>query len=183
MKFTPTAISGAFLIDLEPRGDERGFFARTFCANEFRAHGINANVAQCNVCYNKHQGTVRGMHYQIAPATETKLIRCLRGAIHDVIIDLRPESPSFMRQVAVELSAANRRALFVPALCAHGYQTLTDDTEVFYQTGEFYAPECERGLRHGDPALQLEWPLPVTMLSEKDAQWPLLGETASATSA
>lgn len=178
MNFLPTSVDGAFVIELEPHGDDRGFFARTFCAREFREHGINARIAQCNLCYNRHQGTLRGMHYQVAPAAESKLIRCLRGAVHDIIVDLRPESPTFMNHVAVDLSAENRRALYVPPMCAHGYQTLTDHAEVFYQTGEFYAPECERGLRHDDPALHLEWPLPVKHISAKDAGWPLLGQMA-----
>src|SRR5690606_14044238 len=151
-KFQKTAIDIAFLIDIEPHADERGFFARTFCEREFRAHGIDPKIAQCNLCHNRHSGTVRGMHYQIAPAAESKLVRCLRGVIHDVIVDLRPDSPTFLKQVAVELSESNRRALYVPPLCAHGYQTLLPDTDVFYQTGEFYSPEHERGLRYDDPA-------------------------------
>jgi dTDP-4-dehydrorhamnose 3,5-epimerase len=184
MRFEATAIDGAFLISLEPHGDERGFFARAFCAREFRERGLNAQVAQCNLCHNRHKGTLRGLHYQTAPALESKLVRCLRGEIHDVIVDLRPESPSYLLHVAVKLSAENRLALFVPPLCAHGYQTLTDDVEILYQTGEFYSPECERGLRYDDPALQLKWPLPVEHISPKDSNWPLLGkETISRSSA
>lgn len=180
MEFTPTAVEGAFIIDLNPIGDDRGFFTRTYCAREFREHGIHPRIAQCNLCFNHQKGTLRGLHYQVAPAAESKLVRCLRGAIHDIIVDLRPESPSFLQHVAVELSSENRRALFVPPMCAHGYQTLADDTEVFYQTGEFYAPECERGLRYDDPALHLSWPLPVANVSPKDSNWPLLGKHACA---
>lgn len=174
MKFEPTAITGAFIIDLEPHGDERGFFARTFCRREFEKLGIDPHIAQCNLCHNRYAGTIRGLHYQASPSAESKLIRCIRGAIHDVIVDLRPNSPSYLAKVAVDLSAENRRALFVPALCAHGYQTLVDDTEIFYQAADFYAPDCERGLRYNDPALHLTWPLPVSHLSSKDANWPLL---------
>ncbi len=174
MKFQTTAIDGAFIIELDPHADERGFFARTFCEREFREHGIEPRIAQCNLCFNLHEGTVRGMHYQVEPAAESKLIRCIRGAIHDVIVDLRPDSPTFLRQVAVELTADNRRALYVPPGCAHGYQTLVPNAEVFYQTGEFYAPEHERGLRYDDPVLNIEWPLPVSHISEKDTGWPLL---------
>ncbi|WP_027483717.1 dTDP-4-dehydrorhamnose 3,5-epimerase [Deinococcus pimensis] len=175
MIFTETMLGGAFVIDVDVREDERGFFARTFCQREFEAHGLKPDVAQCNLSFNHRAGTVRGMHYQLAPAAETKLVRCTRGAILDVIVDLRPDSPTYLRHVAVELSEDNRRALYVPELFAHGYQALTDGAEVTYQVGEFYTPGFERGLRHDDPRLGIAWPLPVTVISAKDAAWPLLG--------
>jgi dTDP-4-dehydrorhamnose 3,5-epimerase len=174
MIFSETAVQDAFLVDLEPRSDQRGFYARTFCAREFEAHGLSPAVAQGGLSYNRRRGTLRGMHYQVAPAAEAKLVRCVGGAVLDVIVDLRPDSPTYLRHVAVELSAANRRALYVPPLCAHGFQTLTDDAEVSYQMSEFYAPAQERGVRYDDPALGLAWPLPVSEISAKDAGWPLL---------
>jgi dTDP-4-dehydrorhamnose 3,5-epimerase len=174
MQFTETCLAGAYVIGLEERGDERGFFARTFCANEFREHGLKPAVAQCNVSYNYTRGTLRGMHYQLPPAAEAKLVRCTRGAIYDVIVDLRLDSPTYLQYVGVELTAENRLALYVPELFAHGYETLEDGTEVAYQVSEFYAPGQERGLRFDDPALGIAWPLPVRVISEKDANWPLL---------
>ena len=173
MIFTETELPGAFVIDLEEKPDERGFFARTFDRKEFEAHGLKPDVAQCNVSTNHRAGTLRGMHYQIEPATETKLIRCTSGAILDVIIDMRPESTTYLRHFAVELTAENHRALYVPGMFAHGYQALTDGAEVTYQVGEFYTPGYERGLRHDDPAFGIAWPLPVSVISEKDASWPL----------
>ena len=173
MIFTETELPGAFVIDLEEKPDERGFFARTFDRTEFEAHGLKPDVAQCNVSTNHRAGTLRGMHYQIEPATETKLIRCTSGAILDVIIDMRPESTTYLRHFAVELTAENHRALYVPGMFAHGYQALTDGAEVTYQVGEFYTPGYERGLRHDDPAFGIAWPLPVSVISEKDASWPL----------
>ena len=178
MIFSETKLTGAFIIDLELREDERGGFARTFCQHEFEEHGLKPQVAQCNLSFNHKAGTLRGMHYQVAPAAETKLVRCTRGVILDVIVDLRPGSPSYLEYVAVELSADNRRALYVPELFAHGYQALTDHAEVSYQVGEFYTPGHERGLRHDDPRLGIAWPLPVSVISEKDAAWPLLGSEA-----
>lgn len=133
---------------------------------------MNTRTVQCNLSFNHRAGTLRGMHYQAPPATETKLVRCVRGAIFDVIVDLRPNSPTFLQHVGVELTAENRRALYVPELFAHGYQTLTDDTEVLYMVGEFYTPGAERGLRYDDPALGIAWPLPVSAISEKDLAWP-----------
>lgn len=171
MIFNETKLAGAFVIELEEKADARGFFARSFCAEEFAAHGLTPAVAQCNLSYNVYKGTLRGMHYQLAPAAETKLVRCLSGAIYDVIIDLRPESPTYLQHLGVELSAENRRALFVPAMFAHGYQALTDGAEVMYQVSEFYTPGLERGLRYDDPAMGVEWPLSVTAISEKDAAW------------
>jgi dTDP-4-dehydrorhamnose 3,5-epimerase len=174
MIFTETELEGAFILDMERREDERGFFARAFCQNEFTDHGLKPLIAQANVAYNHRRGTMRGMHFQIPPAAETKLVRCTRGAILDVIVDLRPESPTWLRHVAVELTADNHRALYVPERFAHGYQVLMDETETSYQVGEFYSPPHERALRYDDPRLGLEWPLPVTVISEKDGHAPLL---------
>jgi dTDP-4-dehydrorhamnose 3,5-epimerase len=174
MKFIPTTLEGAFLLDLEPREDARGFFARSFCRKEFESRGLVGDVAQCNVAFTALKGTVRGMHYEVPPSTETKIIRCTRGAVYDVIADLRPGSPTYRMHFGVALTAESRRALYVPALFAHGYQTLMDATEVTYLMGDFYNPGCERGLRHDDPLLNIQWPGPVTMLSERDASWALL---------
>jgi dTDP-4-dehydrorhamnose 3,5-epimerase len=174
VRFTETEISGAFIIDLEPHADARGYFARTFCVREFAEHGLITTIAQVNASYNHRRGTLRGMHYQDEPAPEAKLVRCVSGAIHDVIVDMRPGSPTYLRHVAVELSAANRRQLYIPQQCAAGYQTLADDTEVAYQVSEFYTPGTERGLRHDDPILGIAWPLPVAEISPKDLAWPLL---------
>ena len=173
MIFTPTGLPGAVVLDLERREDDRGFFARTFCRSEFAEHGLEPLVEQCNVSFNHQAGTLRGMHYQVAPATEAKLVRCTAGAIVDQIVDVRPSSPTFLQSFAVELSADNRRALYVPPMFAHGYQTLTDGAEVAYQVSEAYTPGTERGLRHDDPALGLVWPLPVAVISDKDASWAL----------
>ncbi len=172
MKFTETNCAGVWIIDLEPIGDDRGFFSRTFCRDEFRAHGLKDTVAQCNMSFNHKAGTMRGLHYQLPPASETKLVRCTRGAIYDQIVDLRPGSPTYLQSVGVELTADNRRALYVPDLFAHGFLTLTDDTEVTYQVTEFYTPGFERGIRHDDPTLGLEWPHEINVISEKDAGWP-----------
>lgn len=174
MIFTETKLKGAFVIDLELLPDQRGFFARSFCTKEFEAHGPNPNLVQCNLSFNYKKGTLRGMHYQMAPFNETKLIRCIRGAIYDVIIDLRPESETYLSYIGVELTAENRRALYVPQRFAHGFQSLTDESEVMYQMGEFHAPEYAFGLRYNDSALGIEWPLPVSEISEKDLSWPLL---------
>lgn len=174
MIFTETRLAGAQVIDVERFQDERGFFARAFCAREFGENGLKPAVAQCNLSFSDREGTLRGMHYQVSPAAETKLVRCIRGAIYDVIVDLRPESDTYLQHFGTELSAENRRALYVPEMCAHGFQSLTDDTEILYLVSEFYTPECERGLRYDDPVLGIEWPLPVRAISEKDATWPLL---------
>lgn len=175
-----TAIDGVAIIHLDPHRDDRGFFARTFCRDEFTDHGLLPMVAQCNISYNHVAGTLRGMHYQLPPATEAKLVRCISGAIVDQIVDLRPESPTYLQHVSVELTAANRRSLYVPPMFGHGYQTLVDDAEVLYQVSQRYTPGQERGLRYSDPTLGLEWPLVVTAISEKDNSWPLL-EFAGAT--
>jgi len=174
MLFTETKLKGAFILDVELREDYRGGFARSFCAKEFEAHGIKPFVAQCNLSFNHKAGTLRGMHYQIAPACETKLVRCTKGAVYDVIIDLRPDSPTYKQHIGVELTESNRRSLYVPQMFAHGYQTLTDDAEVMYQVSEFYTPNCERGARYNDPAFGIEWPHEVAVISEKDANWPLM---------
>ena len=176
MIFTETHLAGSFVIELERREDDRGFFARTFCQNEFEEHGLEPVIAQANLAFNKRRGTLRGMHFQFPPAAETKLVRCTRGAILDIIVDLRPESQTYLEHVAVELSADNAVALYVPKRFAHGYQVLEDATETSYQVGEFYTPGAEGGLRYDDPALGLSWPLPVTEISDKDAAWALLAE-------
>jgi dTDP-4-dehydrorhamnose 3,5-epimerase len=176
MLFTETKLHGAFIIDLEPRGDERGFFARMFCQKEFQAHGLKPVIAQANIASSTRRGTLRGMHFQFPPAAETKLVRCTRGGIIDIIVDLRPESPTFLEHVAVELNEDNHRALYVPERFAHGYQCLSDRTETTYHVGEFYTPATEGGLKYDDPRLGLTWPLPVASISPKDAQWKLLDE-------
>ena len=172
MIFTETRLPDAFVIDPEPYADERGLFARTFCAREFAEHGLDATTVQCNVSLNRHRGTVRGMHWQAAPHQEAKLVRCSHGAIYDMIVDLRPDSPTFGEHVGVELTAGNRRMLYVPEGFAHGFLTLEDDTEVFYQMSEFYEPDAARGLRHDDPALGIDWPAEVRVVSERDRSWP-----------
>ncbi len=174
MIFTETALKGAYIIDLETRPDSRGFFARAFCQKEFEAHGLKPVIAQANIAFNHRAGTLRGMHFQFPPAAETKVVRCTRGAILDIIVDVRPESPTYLQHVAVELNEDNHRALYVPERFAHGYQVLRDQTETSYQVGEFYAPGVEGGLRYNDPRLGLQWPLPVSEISDKDKVWPLL---------
>ena len=171
MIFTETELRGAFVIDLERREDSRGYFARAFCQHELADHGLKPVIAQANVAFNNVAGTLRGMHFQYPPKAETKIVRCTRGAILDIIVDLRPESSTYLQNVAVDLNEENGRALYVPERFAHGYQTLADRTETSYQVGEFYAPETEGGLAYDDPRLGLEWPLPVAAISEKDAQW------------
>jgi dTDP-4-dehydrorhamnose 3,5-epimerase len=169
MLFTETSIPGAYLIDLEKRGDDRGFFARAFCEHEFASHQLVSRFVQVNNSLSAHKGTLRGMHYQLAPKAETKLVRCIRGSLYDLILDLRPGSPSFGRSFGAELSAENRRMMYVPKGFAHGFITLEDHTEAFYFVDEFYAPEYERGLRWNDPAFQLSWPISPVVLSQKDA--------------
>jgi dTDP-4-dehydrorhamnose 3,5-epimerase len=179
MIFHQTELAGAFVIDIERREDSRGFFARTWCARELAEHGLNVNVVQANMSYNKARGTLRGMHYQVAPYAETKLVRCTRGAIYDVIVDLRPDSPTFKRWIGVELTADNRRALFVPEGFAHGFITLEDDTDVMYQVTAFYTPGAEAGLRYDDPAFGIEWPVPVAVISDKDQSWAPFADRSS----
>jgi dTDP-4-dehydrorhamnose 3,5-epimerase len=171
MIFTETKLDGAFLIDIEERTDERGFFARSWCQKEFEQYGLVPLVVQANISFNHKKGTVRGMHYQASPYEETKLVRCTRGAIYDVIVDLRKGSPTYCQWLSAELTADNRRMLFVPEGYAHGFQTLTDATEVCYQVSQFYTPGAERGARFNDPAFSIRWPLDVTVISEKDANW------------
>jgi dTDP-4-dehydrorhamnose 3,5-epimerase len=180
MKFTETTLTGAFVVEIAPAADKRGFFARTYCAREFEEHGLKPAVAQANLSFNHKQGTLRGMHYQLPPAAETKLVRCTAGAIYDVIIDLRPNSPSYLQHFGIELTAENRKALYVPEMFAHGYLTLTDGAEVVYQVGEFYTPGYERGLRYDDPKFNIEWPLGVEVISDKDAAWaPFAAESST----
>lgn len=176
MIFTETGLQGAFIIDLERREDNRGFFARTFCQKEFADHGLKPVIAQANIAFNRWKGTLRGMHFQYPPAAESKLVRATRGAILDIIVDLRPESATYLQHFAVELSQGNQRSLYVPECFAHGYQALEDDTETSYLVGEFYAPGTEGGLSPLDPRLGLDWPLPVTEISDKDAAWRPLDE-------
>jgi dTDP-4-dehydrorhamnose 3,5-epimerase len=172
MIFTETALKGAYLIEPEEIKDERGFFARTWCRREFEAHGLNPRVAQCNISFNVKKGTLRGMHFQITPHEEAKLVRCTRGAIYDVIVDVRPNSPTITQHVGVTLSAGNRKMLYVPEGCAHGFLTLEDDTEVSYQISEFYAPDHARGYRWNDPAFRIPWPAEVLVISDRDRQYP-----------
>lgn len=174
MIFTETRLKGAFIVDIERREDPRGFFARTFCQQEFADHGLKPVVVQVNVAFNSTRGTLRGMHFQYPPAAETKLVRVTRGAILDVIVDLRPESPTYLQHVSIELSADNHRALYVPERFAHGYQVLEDHTEATYQHGEFHTPGAEGGLLYNDPRLALVWPLAIGEMSSRDMNWPLL---------
>jgi dTDP-4-dehydrorhamnose 3,5-epimerase len=172
VKFSPTALAGAFIVDIEPAQDERGFFARTWCRCEFEQHGLNADLAQCSVSFNRRRGTLRGMHFQEKPHEETKVVRCTRGAIYDVIVDLRRDSPTFRKWIAVELNADNRRMLYVPAGVAHGFQSLVDDTEVFYQISVPYHPESARGVRCDDPAFGIRWPVAERIISDRDRRYP-----------
>ncbi|MBI2311644.1 MAG: dTDP-4-dehydrorhamnose 3,5-epimerase [Betaproteobacteria bacterium] len=172
MVFTETRLQGALVVDIESREDDRGMFARTFCRDEFGRHGLPAGFAQCNTSFNRHRGTLRGMHFQAAPKAEGKLVRCTRGSIYDVIIDLRPGSPTFRQWVSVFLSQDNRRAVYAPPGFAHGFQTLEPDAEVFYQMTESYVPELARGVRWNDPAFGIEWPLSPPTLSDRDAGFP-----------
>jgi dTDP-4-dehydrorhamnose 3,5-epimerase len=168
MKFEQTAISGVWLVDIEPHKDSRGFFARTWCADEAVAHGLNPACVQCSVSFNPHRGTLRGMHWQAEPCAEAKWIRCIRGAVWDVALDLRKESSSYGKWVGAELSADNRRMIYIPAGVAHGFQTLEDDTELFYQMSEPYVPGLARGARWNDPAFGIDWPIASPVLSERD---------------
>lgn len=176
MVFTETPLRGAFILDVEERRDTRGLFARVYCRQEFEEHGLDGSLIQGNLSYNHRKGTLRGMHFQYPPAAETKLVRCTRGAILDVIVDLRPESPTFLQYTSVELTAENRRSFYVPPRFAHGYQVLEDCTEVTYLTGAYYAPEYEGGLAHDDPRLGIAWPLAATEVSDRDRRWAPLDE-------
>lgn len=172
MLFQPTGLADVKLIELEPARDDRGFFARTFCITEFGAQGLETSFVQHSISCTARAGSVRGMHFQRPPHQEIKLIRCLKGAIHDVLIDIRPGSPTYLRWEAYQLTAQNRQQLYVPAGFAHGFQTLSPDTEVGYLISAFYAPEAAAGLRHDDPIFSINWPLPVTEISGKDRAWP-----------
>jgi dTDP-4-dehydrorhamnose 3,5-epimerase len=167
-----TALTGAFVIEPEPIMDERGLFSRTFCQHEFEALGLDSDLRQCSISFNHRRGTLRGMHYQAAPHEEAKLVRCTRGAIHDVLLDLRASSPTSRHWLAVRLSADNRRMVYIPRGFAHGFQTLVDDTEVAYQMSEFYHPESARGLRWNDPRFAIEWPLADAIISARDRSYP-----------
>lgn len=176
MIFSETKLKGAFIIDIDRKEDERGYFARVFCQKEFSEHGLNSVIAQANIASNARRGTLRGMHFQYPPAAESKLVRCTRGAILDIIVDLRPESPTYLEHISVELNDDNMRALYVPERFAHGYQVLRDNTDTSYQVGEFYTPSAEGGLRYDDPRLGLNWPLPVSVVSQKDQAFRPLRE-------
>lgn len=173
MIFRETKIKGVFLIEIEPLSDERGFFARSWCREEFKSRGLNSGLVQCNISFNHKKGTLRGMHYQAAPWEEVKLVRCTRGAMFDVIIDLRPQSSTYGQWLAVELSGDNRKMLYIPEGFAHGFQTQADNTEVFYQMSEFYHPECAKGIRWNDPAFGIRWPeAPERIISAQDQGYP-----------
>jgi dTDP-4-dehydrorhamnose 3,5-epimerase len=172
MIFNQTDIQGAYTIELEKRADARGFFARGWCWYEFGDRGLPNSLVQMNISYNRYKHTLRGFHYQVAPSQEDKLLRCVRGAVHDVMLDLRPQSPTFLGHIAVELSAANYRTLLVPKGCANAFLTLADDTEVTYLVSEFYDPAAERGVRWDDPAFAIDWPAPPAVISDKDRSWP-----------
>ena len=172
MIFDPIGITGAYIVELEQRADNRGFFARAWCREEFNDRGLPNRMVQMNISFNHHKHTLRGFHYQVAPYQEDKLLRCVRGAVHDVVLDVRPDSPTFMRHTAVELSAANHRMLLVPKGCANAFLTLTDGTEVTYLVSEFYTPAAERGVRWNDPSLGIDWPAEPAVISDKDRSWP-----------
>jgi dTDP-4-dehydrorhamnose 3,5-epimerase len=172
MKFTETKLKGAFIVEIEKLTDDRGFFGRSWCRKEFEAYGLTSRVVQTNVSFNRKKATLRGMHYQIAPHQESKFIRCTRGAIYDVIIDLRSELPTYKQWVGVELTADNYSMLFVPEGFSHGFMTLMDNTEITYQVSEFYTPGSEKGIRFNDPTFRIRWPLEVSVISDKDRTWP-----------
>lgn len=172
MNFKETALVGAYVVEIEPHVDERGFFARSWCQREFQEHGLNSRLVQCNISYNRKKGTLRGMHYQVPPFAEAKLVRCTKGAVHDVILDLRPNSLTFKQHIGVLLTADAHNMLYVPEGFAHGFITLADDTEILYQMSEFYAPDASRGVRWNDPAFHIEWPVAVRVISERDANCP-----------
>lgn len=171
MIFTATPVAGVFVITPEPQEDARGFFARAWCAQEFAAHGLNPRLAQCNISFNRTKGTLRGLHYQLAPHAEAKLVRCTAGAIYDVALDLRLDSATLAQHVAIELSARNRQMLYIPEGVAHGFQTLADDTEVFYQMSEVYVPALSRGVRYNDPAFGIRWPIAEPVILRRDATY------------
>lgn len=172
MRFTPTPIAGAFVVDLEERRDDRGFFARVWCQREFEAHGMNARFVQCNNSFSHGRGTMRGLHYQAAPYGEAKLVGCVRGHIFDVVVDMRRDSATYLRSYGAELTGQNRSMMYVPEGCAHGYLTLADNSEVVYPVTEFYHPEAEAGLRWDDPVVSISWPETPRIVSPKDQAWP-----------
>lgn len=172
MKFNQTPLSGAYLIEIEPHEDERGYFARTWCREEFLKHQLNTTIAQCSISYNRKKGTLRGVHYQVKPFEEAKVVACINGAIYDLIVDLRPASETFQRWFAVELSAEKKNMLYVPEGFAHGFQTLEDDCEIFYQISEEHQPEYARGIRFDDPAFGFQWPIGERLISERDRTFP-----------
>ncbi len=172
MRFTPSELPDTVIVDVESHVDDRGSFARTFCEKEFAAAGLPTRFVQSSLSFNTRRGTLRGLHYQAPPMPEGRLVRCVRGVIHDVVVDLRSSSATFLRWISVELTAENRRAVYVPPGCAHGFQTLTDDSEVFYQMTEFYAPELARGVRWNDPMFRIEWPIAEPIILERDATYP-----------
>jgi dTDP-4-dehydrorhamnose 3,5-epimerase len=172
MIFTETKLKGAFIIDIKRIEDDRGFFARAWCQNEFKAYSLNTNMVQMNVAFSHKRGTIRGMHYQKSPWQEAKLVRCTNGAIYDLIIDLRRDSPTHKQWIGVELTEENRRMLYAPEGFAHGYQTLEDNTEMYYQTTQFYAPEFARGVRFDDPVFGIVWPIEIAVISQQDREWP-----------
>lgn len=174
MRFIETPLAGLFVIELDLLKDDRGFFARSFCAREFETHGLDAAIAQCNISFNARRGTLRGLHFQAEPHEEAKLVRCTRGAIYDVAVDIVPSSPTYLKWYAAELTADNRRMLYIPAGFAHGFQTLTDDAEVVYQMSEFYHADSGGGLRWDDPALAIKWPIADPIMSDKDRAFPLI---------
>jgi dTDP-4-dehydrorhamnose 3,5-epimerase len=174
MRFAPIELAGAYLIHLDPRVDERGLFARAFCSREFADQGLETAFVQANLSSNRHAGTVRGLHFQRAPQAEVKLVRCVKGAIYDVMVDLREESPTYLRWFGAELSEENKLMAYVPRGFAHGYQALNDGATLFYMVSAFYSPESEAGLRFDDPKLAVQWPQGVSEISDKDASWPLL---------
>ncbi|CAK6687807.1 MAG: dTDP-4-dehydrorhamnose 3,5-epimerase family protein [Cyanobium sp. MAG_216] len=177
MQYEPLAIAGAFKVTSPPIGDERGWFARAFCQKELLEHGVDFQVRQINRSYNQRAGTLRGFHFQFPPYAEHKFLRCVGGELVDVLVDLRPESPTFLQTETVELRAEDHQAVLIPERCCHALQTLTDATEILYQVSEFYTPEAEFGLRWNDPELAISWPLEVSEISPKDASWPLLSES------
>ncbi|MBV8378494.1 MAG: dTDP-4-dehydrorhamnose 3,5-epimerase [Verrucomicrobia bacterium] len=174
MHFIATRLDGAYIVEPEPHEDNRGLFARTYCAREFREAGLVDAFVQCNTSWNARKGTIRGLHYQISPSSEVKLVRCTAGALWDVIVDLRPASSTYLQHFAVELTTRNRLGLYIPAMFAHGFQALEDTTEVFYQMSDFYTPKLSRGIRYNDPKLGISWPIPLTSISDQDLSWPSL---------
>jgi dTDP-4-dehydrorhamnose 3,5-epimerase len=179
LKFIETPLAGLYVVEIEPLNDDRGFFARSFCARDFQAQGLEATVAQCNISFNEKAGTLRGLHFQASPREEAKLVRCTRGAIYDVAVDIRPNSRTYLKWYAVELTSENRRMLFIPHGFAHGFQTLVDKSEVFYVMFEFYYPESARGLRWDDPMLGISWPIASQIISDKDRAYPLIDDGSS----